>query len=513
MSNQANREESEITVNGQRYRACVADRTYSVQPPERAPTGSLIDGGCNGGLMGSDMLVIAQTSQTVDVVGLTNTSIGPIPVGTAAGLIQTTDGPIIGYFHQYALVNDGPSIHSPNQLRSFGNVVDDCPQSFGGRQCLVTHDGYKVPLSIRHGLPYMDMRKPSSSDIHKYPHVTFTADMNWDPHSVDDEVFFDAGTSDGIDDVYSQDPLDGELAPHHDCMTADVRETRRIFPRVPDFEALRPDFNWTSIDRVKQTIEHNEDVASDTRISDTPAHDDGIPGHGGCTMVQVYTGITSKLTDAFPMSSEKYVYTTVLEFLQKWGAPNNLKSDNANAVYGKQTQEILFQYCIGSKYEKRGKWCGVTANIGDVFTYWTLPDDTDQLIACSTVRTLTSEDPSVRADVPDTGESDDATTEPKFKLLSVNDIRGDKYKFSYGLEFVGARTATEQIMAIRITLRAMGVSIEEAAYLFGDNKSAITSATIPHSLWSKRHDALAYPRVRAAVAGGYLRFCHINSNQ
>ena len=84
---------------------------------------------------------------------------------------------------------------------------------------------------------------------------------------------------------------------------------------------------------------------------------------------------------------------------------------------------------------------------------------------------------------------------------------------TYGSEFVAARTATEQIMDIRFTLQAMGVPVEEASYLLGDNKSVITSSTIPHSLLSKRHNALAYHRVRAAVAGGYLRFCHINSNQ
>ena len=37
----------------------------------------------------------------------------------------------------------------------------------------------------------------------------------------------------------------------------------------------------------------NEYVATDTSFSDIPAHDDSIPGHGGCTMVQIHTGITS----------------------------------------------------------------------------------------------------------------------------------------------------------------------------------------------------------------------------
>ena len=30
--------------------------------------------------------------------------------------------------------------------------------------------------------------------------------------------------------------------------------------------------------------QRNEQVATDTMFSDTPALDDGIPGHGGCTV-------------------------------------------------------------------------------------------------------------------------------------------------------------------------------------------------------------------------------------
>jgi hypothetical protein len=31
-------------------------------------------------------------------------------------------------------------------------------------------------------------------------------------------------------------------------------------------------------------------VATDTFFCDTPAHDDGVIGHGGCTMAQLYVG-------------------------------------------------------------------------------------------------------------------------------------------------------------------------------------------------------------------------------
>ena len=55
--------------------------------------------------------------------------------------------------------------------------------------------------------------------------------------------------------------------------------------------------------------------------------------------------------------------------------------------------------------------------------------------------------------------------------------------------------------------------MEDASYLLGDNQSVITNSTLPHSMLSKRHNALSYHRVRSAVAGGFLKFCYIPSKQ
>ena len=52
----------------------------------------------------------------------------------------------------------------------------------------------------------------------------------------------------------------------------------------------------------------------------------------------------------------------------------------------------------------------------------------------------------------------------------------------------------------------MGVPIESFTWMLGDNKSVVTSSTIPHSMLSKRHQALAYHKVRSAIAGGLLSF-------
>ena len=80
---------------------------------------------------------------------------------------------------------------------------------------------------------------------------------------------------------------------------------------------------------------------------------------------------------------------------------------------------------------------------------------------------------------------------------------------TYGSEFGAGRTAVQQIRAHRQFLRYLGVPIEGKAYLFGDNESVIKSGSIPHSMLSKRHLALAYHYVREAVASGVIAFHHI----
>ena len=55
----------------------------------------------------------------------------------------------------------------------------------------------------------------------------------------------------------------------------------------------------------------NETVATDTFFSDVPAHDDGIAGHGGATMLQLYTGVKSRLTAGYPMQKESQMPGTL----------------------------------------------------------------------------------------------------------------------------------------------------------------------------------------------------------
>ncbi len=82
---------------------------------------------------------------------------------------------------------------------------------------------------------------------------------------------------------------------------------------------------------------------------------------------------------------------------------------------------------------------------------------------------------------------------------------------TYGSEFVAAKIATEQIIDMRITLRYLGVPILDRSYLFGDNQAVVTSATIPHSVLTKRHNALGFHKVRESIAANILDFIWIKS--
>ena len=82
---------------------------------------------------------------------------------------------------------------------------------------------------------------------------------------------------------------------------------------------------------------------------------------------------------------------------------------------------------------------------------------------------------------------------------------------TYGSEFVAAKTATEQIIDLRYTLRYLGVPIKSKSYMFGDNRSVVTSATLPHSTLSKRDNILAFHMVREAMAVKIIDFHWIRS--
>lgn len=80
---------------------------------------------------------------------------------------------------------------------------------------------------------------------------------------------------------------------------------------------------------------------------------------------------------------------------------------------------------------------------------------------------------------------------------------------TYGLEFMAARTAMEQIMDLRLTIHYLGIPIKTMTYLFGDNNTVVDSSMFPHSRLHIHHQMLSFHWVRENIAAKVIHFVHI----
>ena len=138
----------------------------------------------------------------------------------------------------------------------------------------------------------------------------------------------------------------------------------------PDFEALCPYFGWMPLKRIQHTFENttqfyrastklpfrhhyksrfpaanvsrlNEVFATDTFFSSVPAADDGIRGHGGVSMMQLYAGKSSQCLAGYPLRYERDMSHSLEDFIRDYGAPTGLFSDNAKAQTGNAVTQLL----------------------------------------------------------------------------------------------------------------------------------------------------------------------------
>ena len=85
----------------------------------------LVDRGANGGLAGSDMHVIHKPQRKIYIQGIDNNQVTGLDVATAATLLNTSQGKVIGIFNEYAFLGKQSSIHSSGQLEWFKTNVDE----------------------------------------------------------------------------------------------------------------------------------------------------------------------------------------------------------------------------------------------------------------------------------------------------------------------------------------------------------------------------------------------------
>jgi hypothetical protein len=81
-----------------------------------------------------------------------------------------------------------------------------------------------------------------------------------------------------------------------------------------------------------------------------------------------------------------------------------------------------------------------------------------------------------------------------------------------GSELVASRVATELILEVRYMLRSLGEALDGPSLMLGDNMSVVLNTTVPSSIL-KKHNTIAYDRVKEAIAARIMRFAYIKSEE
>jgi hypothetical protein len=84
---------------------------------------------------------------------------------------------------------------------------------------------------------------------------------------------------------------------------------------------------------------------------------------------------------------------------------------------------------------------------------------------------------------------------------------------TYASEFVAARAALDEGIAIQYELRMLGAPVDGLMWMFRDNKSMIDSASEPAGRLHKRHLILSWHRLREKAAMGIVLYVHIKSQE
>jgi hypothetical protein len=84
---------------------------------------------------------------------------------------------------------------------------------------------------------------------------------------------------------------------------------------------------------------------------------------------------------------------------------------------------------------------------------------------------------------------------------------------TYGSDLVASRVATELIFEVRYMLLSLGVALYGPALMLGDTMSVVLNTTSPSSELKKKHNTIAYHRVREAIAARIMKFAYSKSEE
>ena len=80
---------------------------------------------------------------------------------------------------------------------------------------------------------------------------------------------------------------------------------------------------------------------------------------------------------------------------------------------------------------------------------------------------------------------------------------------THGAELVAGKVATETAIEMRYVMRMMGVPMAGPTIILGDNNSVVLNVSLPSSTLKKKHNSVAFHRIREAVAAQIITFWYI----
>ena len=366
----------------------------------------LVDRGANGGLAGSDMRVIHKTHRKIDIQGIDNHEITGLGVVTAATLLNTSQGKVIGIFNEYAYLGKGSSIHSSGQLEWFKTNVDETSVKVGGTQLITTLDGYSVPLLIKDGLAYAtSLGRPTDQDMDTYPHVVFTSPDKWDPLVLD----HDPPHLDGLDPSQVPDqPFGDRMFDAYGDFNERIKSTKQFINTLSDNIRKRGAMDPLICDGGKYEIcKQVTDLLRSLFIQDYQSE----PYHQHHNKAENCFGLAKRYTNTVMNTSGCPACCWLLCLQYICVVLNHLASPTLQGICPVQalegtTPDISFMlhfsfyepvyYRINSSEpnlnfpsssnEKKGYWVGFADNPGDRLTWRILTEDTQNIIICSGIR-------------------------------------------------------------------------------------------------------------------------------
>ena len=87
-------------------------QTYDVGKHHTTHPSALIDRGANGGIIGNDACIIAETDRVVNIQGIWDHQVTDLKIASAGGMVGSLHGPVIAILHKYAPMGSGKSIYS-----------------------------------------------------------------------------------------------------------------------------------------------------------------------------------------------------------------------------------------------------------------------------------------------------------------------------------------------------------------------------------------------------------------